>query len=236
MAHRHRDIRALDLFQKELTRPEERLLAGLNSPNRIQLFLDGLAYATETVYRSPLRVLRERTCQCFDGAVFAAAMLRRLGYAALILDLLPNRRDDDHVLALFQRDGHWGAIAKSNFVGLRFREAVYRTVRELIMSYFENYYNLQREKTLRGYTRPLDLKAFDSCEWMTRDDTMEIIAQRLDEIRRVHFLTKPMIARLSLVDDRSCRAGLLGANKKGLYRPPQREEHPPKDRNKKDLH
>ncbi|HWR59247.1 MAG TPA: hypothetical protein VN328_10195 [Thermodesulfovibrionales bacterium] len=206
-----------------MTRPEKRLLSLLNSPNKIQLFIDSLAYATETVHRSPLRVLRERTCQCFDGAVFAAAMLRRLGYRALILDLLPNKRDDDHVLALFCRDGHWGAVAKSNFVGLRFREAVYRTVRELVMSYFEQYYNLQREKTLRGFTLPLDLKTFDRFGWITRDDTQEMIAHRLDEIRRVHFLTKPMVSHLSLVDNRSCRSGLLGANRKGLYKPPRRK-------------
>lgn len=214
---------ALELFDRVLTKPEERLVARLNTPYKIQLFLDGLDYCTETVYRAPLRVLRERTCQCFDGAVFGAALLQRLRYPALILDLLPNRRDDDHVLAVFQQDGHWGAIAKSNFAGLRFREPVYRDLRELIMSYFEHYYNLHREKTLRGYTRPLDLKAFDCHQWLTRDETMDLISQRLDEVRRVSILTRPMIARLSPVDERSCRAGLHGANRAGLSVPPRRK-------------
>jgi hypothetical protein len=224
MTDRHRaDIRAVDLFERELTRTEERLLARLDSPGNIQHFLDRLTYSTVTLYRAPLQVLRERTCQCFDGAVFGAAMLRRLGYPALVLDLLPNKRDDDHVLALFRQNGRWGAVAKSNFVNLRFREAVYRTVRELVMSYFEHYYNVQREKTLRGFTRPLDLKTFDRRQWMTRDETMELISQRLDEIRRVHLLTKPMIARLSPVDVLSSRAGLFGANKAGLYRPPRKK-------------
>jgi hypothetical protein len=224
MTDRHpSDTRALDLFEAGLTGAEGRLLARLDSPGRIQLFLDSLAYAAETVYRAPLRVLRERTCQCFDGAVFGAAMLRRLGYPALILNLLPNNRDDDHVLSLFRRNGQWGAIAKSNFAGLRFREAVYGTARELVMSYFENYYNVKREKTLRGFTRPLDLKTFDRRQWMTRDETMEKIAQQLDKIRKVYLLTRPMIAQLSLVDVRSSRAGLLGANKAGLYRPPHRK-------------
>jgi len=209
-------------FERTLSKSEHRLLARLDTPNRIQLFLDGLAYSTETVYRSPLRVLRERTCQCFDGALLAAALLNRLGYPAMILDLLPNDRDDDHVLALFRQDMHWGAVAKSNFAGLRFREPVYRTVRELIMSYFEQYYNLHREKTLRGYTRPLALKSFDRKEWMTRDETMHLIADRLDEIGRAYILTKRMIARLSPVDKRSCNAGLLGANRAGLSRPKAR--------------
>ena len=224
MADRQKtDGSAPDLFDKALTKGEARLVAGLDTPYKIQLFLDGLDYGTETVYRSPLRVLRERTCQCFDGAVFGAALLRRLRYPALILNLLPNRRDDDHVLAVFKSDRHWGAIAKSNFAGLRFREPVYRDLRELIMSYFEHYYNLHAEKTLRGYTRPLDLKAFDRRQWMTRDETMDLISGRLDGIRRVPILTRPMISRLSPVDKRSCEAGLYGANRAGLSVPPRRK-------------
>jgi len=209
-------------FDEILTKAERKLLARLNSPNKIQLFLDDLAYSSEVVYRCPLRVLRQRTCQCFDGALFGAAMLKRLGHPALILNLLPNDRDDDHVLALFKHRGHWGAVAKSNFVGLRFREPVYRTLRELVLSYFEQYYNVAGEKTLRGYTLPLNLKTFDRFHWMTRDEPMEEIAQRLDEIRRVFFLTRPMLTQLSFVDERSRQAGLLGANKAGLYQPPRR--------------
>jgi hypothetical protein len=214
-----KDMSVADCFDQALTGAERRLVARLNTPYKIQLFLDALAYGTETVYRAPLRVLRERTCQCFDGAVFGAAMLKRLGYPALVLDLLPNSRDDDHVLALFRQDRHWGAVAKSNFAGLRFREPVYRNLRELIMSYFEHYYNLHREKTLRGYTLPLDLKAFDRHQWITCDETMDLISRGLDNIRRVPILTKPMIARLSAVDERSSQAGLHGANRAGLSVP-----------------
>ncbi len=220
---RKKDMPAADLFEEALTKAERRLIARLDRPYKIQLFVDSLAYGTETLYRSPLRVLRERTCQCFDGAVFAAALLHRLRYPALVLDLLPNKRDDDHVLALFQQGAHWGAIAKSNFAGLRFREPVYRDLRELIMSYFEHYYNLHREKTLRGYTCPIDLKAFDSRQWMTRDETMHLISQQLDKIRRVSILSRSMIARLSPVDDRSCQAGLYGANRAGLSVPQRRK-------------
>ena len=210
-------------FAKALTKAEQRLLGRLDSPHEIQLFLDRLAYASETDYRSPLRVLHERTCQCFDGAVFAAAMLSRLGHPPMVLNLLPNDRDDDHVLALFRRDLHWGAVAKSNFVGLRFREPVYRDLRELVMSYFEHYYNLHREKTLRGYTAPLSLESFDRLEWMTRDETMDLIAGRLDAGRRYGILTKAMAARLSPVDLRSSEAGLHGANRAGISSPPARK-------------
>jgi len=133
-----------ETFERMLADTERGMISGLTSPARIQAFLDDIAYSTDDFYRCPLRVLRERTAHCFDGAVFAAAALRRLGHPPLILDLLSNGRDDEHLLALFKVDGHWGAVAKSNFVGLRFREPVYRSLRELAMSYFEQYYNIER--------------------------------------------------------------------------------------------
>lgn len=209
----------LDAFDRELTEPERRMVNELTSPARIQRFLDAVPYSTDDFYRCPLRVLRDRTAHCFDGAVFAAAALRRIGYPPLILDLLPDGRDDEHLLALFKIDGHWGAVAKSNFVGLRFREPVYRTLRELAMSYFEQYYNVEREKTLRGYTGPLDLKRFDRFDWLTRDEPLDLIARRTDEIRRVELIAPALAERLSPVDERSYQAGLAGADPQGLYRP-----------------
>ena len=139
----------------------------------------------------------------------------------MILDMVPNARDDGHVLALCKQDGHWGAVAKSNFAGLRFREPVYRTLRELVMSYFEQYYNVEREKTLRAYSVPLDLTRHDHLHWMISDDALERLADRLDRARRVPLLTPAMARKLALVDDRSYEAGLLGAYGPGLYRPPR---------------
>jgi len=205
-------------LKQVLTESEQRFISTLTAPAKIQAFLDELPYSTEHIYRCPLRVLREKIAHCFDGALFAAATLRRLGYPPLIMDMLPNDRDDDHMLAVYKRNGHWGAIAKSNFVGLRFREPIYRTLRELVMSYFEQFYNLERQKTLRSYTLPLHLKAFDTLDWMTKDDFLERIALKLDKMRKIPVLTQPMIAHLSLVDERSYRAGLMGANEDGLYR------------------
>jgi len=135
--------------------------------------------------------------------------------------MLPNGRDDDHLLALYQVEGYWGAVAKSNFVGLRYREPIYRTLRELVMSYFEQYFNVAGEKTLVGYTRPLNLKAYDRQDWTVRDEPLDLIAQRLDEIPKVMVITPAMVARLSLVDERSYQAGLLGVNEAGLYRMPE---------------
>jgi hypothetical protein len=212
-------ISIIEDFDQVLTKSEHRMMAQLTTPRKIQDFLDGLPYSVETIYRCPLRVLRERMAHCFDGALFGAAALRCLGYPPLILNMPAIVQDDDHLLALYKRDRHWGAVAKSNFVGLRFREPIYRTLRELVMSYFEQFYNVERKKTLRSYTVPLNLKAFDKLNWMTSDESLERIGERLDEIRKVRILTRRMIAGLSLVDKRSYQAGLLGANEAGLYRP-----------------
>jgi hypothetical protein len=210
---------AIKLFNQSLTDPEKAIMAKLTDPNKIQLFLDELIYSADPFYRCPLQVLQDKTAHCFDGALFAAAALRKIGYPPLILDMIPNQRDDDHLLALYKQDGHWGAIAKSNFVGLRFREPVYRNLRELVMSYFEQYYNVEREKTLRRYTVPLKLERFDKFNWMTMPDHLEKIADKLDQIRRFDLLSGKMVKRLSLLDQRSYQAGLMGVNEKGLFRP-----------------
>jgi len=207
-------------FEHALSKLERRVIAQLTTPRKIQDFLDGLPYSVESIYRCPLRVFQEHTAHCFDGALFAAAALRRLGYPPLVLNMSAIVEDDDHLLALYKRDGHWGAVAKSNFVGLRFREPIYRNLRELMMSYFEQFYSLERKKSLRSYTVPLNLRVFDKLNWMMSDEPLERIGERLDEIRKVPLLTRRMIGGLSLVDELSYKAGLLGANKAGLYRPP----------------
>ncbi len=217
-------ISAPKAFELALTKTERREWAQLTTPRKIQDFLDAIPYTNESGYRCPLRVLRERVAHCFDGALFGATAMRRLGHPPLIVNMLANDQDDDHMLALYRRDGHWGAVAKSNFAGLRFREPVYRTLRDLVMSYFEQFYNVERKKTLRSYTVPLNLKAFDKLNWMTSDGPLERIGKRLDEIRKVRLLTRRMITGLSLVDERSYRAGLLGANQASLYQPPRKSD------------
>jgi hypothetical protein len=198
---------------------EERAVFGaLTTPDRIQAYLDDVPYSPEYVYRSPRSVIRDRKAHCFDGALFAAAALRQLGHPPVIVDILAHN-DDEHLLALFRRHGRVGAVAKSNFVGLRFREAVYRSVRELVLSYFEFYYNVDREKTLRGYAAPLDLSRFDRFRWMTSDDHLVEVEKALDRRRVVTLVTAEVVAGFSPVDPRSYAAGLSGADPEGLYKP-----------------
>src|SRR5260370_4304621 len=136
----------------------------------------------------------------------AAAALRGLGFPPLVVDLYAER-DDDHMLALWERDGCWGALAKSNFVGLRFREAVYQSLRELVMSYFEVFYNVLGEKTLRGFTVPLDLSRLDGLAWMEDDGGLETVAERLDGLDRTPVMTTGMVAGLSRLDPPTFQAG-----------------------------
>ncbi len=200
-----------------LTAREHALLRRLKSPAGIQDFLDHkIGYNKEhegETCRSPRRVLRDRLAQCFEGALFAAAALRVLGYPPLLLDL-EAVRDDDHVLALYRQRGCWGAVGKSNYAGLRFRDPVYRTLRELAMSYFEDYYNLAGQKTLRRFsTRPVSLARFDRIHWMTTEQDLWAITEHLTTVAHTRLLTPAMIRGLSRKDRRSFRAGLTGSVK-----------------------
>src|SRR5689334_7291863 len=150
------------------TPKELRKLRSLKDPHGIQRFLDGMPYHLADTAWSPRRVLREETSHCLEGAIFAAAALRANGYPPLIFDL-EAVADTDHVVAIYKSHGHWGAIAKSNYAGCRYREPVYRSLRELAMSYFEGYFNLRRERSLRTFSRPVNLSRFDRQQWMTTD-------------------------------------------------------------------
>jgi hypothetical protein len=195
------------------TPAERAVFRRLTSPEKVQRFLDfEIEYNKEpggSTCRSPRRVLRDRTAHCMEGALFGAAALRMMGHPPLLLDL-EAVRDDDHVLAVFRARGHWGAIAKSNYSGLRYREPVYRTLRELVMSYFEHYYNLRKEKTLRRYSRPIDLGRFDAYGWMTAEADVWAIPEYLCTIAHTPLLPARLVTELGRVDERLFAAGLIG--------------------------
>lgn len=205
-------------LEAQLTPSERALLDGLDCPINIQSFLNTIPYSDDKFYRCPLRVLRERKAHCFDGGLFAAMALRRIGYPPLILELIPNKRDDDHILALFKHYEHWGAVAQSNFTGLRYREPVYRSLRELVMSYFNDFFNTAGEKTLAGYRGPINLKVYDRLDWMSSDTGLDTLSTDMDRYRVHPVITSEMAAGLAPLDERSLRAGLMGANTAGLFK------------------
>jgi hypothetical protein len=199
--------------KESFTPAELRKVRSFKDPHGIQQFLDDQPYHLADTAWSPRRVLRENTSHCFEGATFAAAALRVNGYLPLVIDL-EAEHDTDHVIAVYKQHGHWGAIAKSNYTGCRYREPVYRTLRELAMSYFEVYFNLRRERTLRTFSNPVNLARFDRLEWMITDQHLWFIAEYLFTIRHFPLLSPKMAKRLHRLDDRSFRAGCLGRAEK----------------------
>jgi hypothetical protein len=193
------------------TQQELRRLRALRSPVGIQRALDAMPYHLAKTAWSPRWVLRERTAHCLEGAIFAAAGLRVLGFPPLLLDL-EAVQDTDHVIAVYRVNGHWGAIAKSNFSGLRFRAPVYRSLRELVMSYFEDYINLRGDRTLRAYSRPVNLARFDRLRpgWMTSEADLWWVPEHLVRVSHTHLLAPATERSLSRVDRRALEAGLVG--------------------------
>lgn len=197
------------------TKPELDVLKKLSSPERIQAHLDRITYDPAPGARSARVVLRDRKAHCMGGALFAAACLERLGHEPLIMDLRAVN-DDDHVLALFRHEGLWGALGKSNFTTLRMREPVYRTLRELVMSYFDFYFNTRGQKTLREYSVPLSLAGFGD-RWKFSLEDLDDVEVALDRIR--HYPLVPEKIRLSKASGSLLQAGLLGADPAGLFKP-----------------
>ena len=200
------------------TAGETALLRKLDPPIKIQEWLNRIAYDPQPGTASPRRVIRERKANCFEGALFAAAALRFHSRPPLIVDMR-SHNDDDHVLAVFKRNGAWGCVAKSNFTVLRFREPVYRTIRELMASYFDVFFNSIGEKTLREFSGPFDLSRFDGRMWMTTEADISWIGDALDRARHAKFLTRAQIRDLQLTDPALVKAGLIGADPSGLFKP-----------------
>ncbi len=193
-------------------------LKSLDKVIKIQDFLDSIDYNPRYECRSPRYVIKTRSAHCFEGALFAASALNFLGHKPLIVDMKA-WNDDDHVIAVFRVDGHWGAVAKSNFTTLRFREPVYRTLRELIMSYFDFYFNINGDKSLRSYSLPLDLNVYNSKNWRTTDQDLEFIGDKLESMKHYRVVTEKMIRNLSIASEISLKAGMLGSNDEGLFKP-----------------
>jgi hypothetical protein len=188
---------------------ELRALRSLRTPYGVQRALDEMPYHLATTAWSPRRVLRERTAHCLEAAIFAAAALRALGFPPLLLDL-EAEPDTDHVIAVFRVRGHWGAVAKSNYSALEYRDPIHRTLRELALTYFDGYFNLRPQHTLRTFSRPVDLSRFDDRGWMTDERNVWYIPEHLLGIAHTRLLRPWMIRQLAPVRRRTFDAGLVG--------------------------
>jgi hypothetical protein len=183
----------------------------LGSPFAIQQYLDDMPYVAVERDRSPFNVMLDGQSHCLDGGLFATLALWRLGFKPQMIDLLPDPgADDDHVLALYQIEGRWGAVAKSNYVNLGFREPVYKTLRELVMTYFEHYCSVHQAKTLRGYTRPFDVSHYVHLNWaLNEPGANKLYYQHFYKRKSIPLITPQMATRLSPISDRVYKAETL---------------------------
>lgn len=194
------------------TAAELKLFQKLNTPRKIQHFLNTIPINFEeegdTCY-SPRQVLQKNKAHCMEGALLAAAILRFQGYKPLIVDLTATKNDYDHVIAVFKQNGYWGAISKTNHAVLRYRDPIYKTIRELVLSFFHEYFDDKGGKNLRSYTSPINLSRFDKKKWITSDQEVWYIPEYLVQAKHIPLLSKRQIALLKKPDEIEIRAGKL---------------------------
>lgn len=210
-------MKPLAHFQSLLSKKFRQKIEKIKTPFDVQEFLYSMPYNAEEQDRSPLNVILDQQCHCLDGGFLAALLLWKIGFTPLVLDLVPAPAlDDDHVLALFQVDGRWGAAAKSNYVQLGFREPVYRDFRELAMSYFEHYMNTGRQKTLRGFTRPMNLSKLDP-SWMWDETSASRLYKKFYTRKSIPLISKSAEKKLNLVRPEIFKAETLGTDMNWVF-------------------
>lgn len=195
-----------------LGKKELKILKKLNTPVKIQNFLDKMKINFEEdgdSFYSPMTVLEKNVCHCMEGAALAALALRVNGLPPLVIDLTSSKDDFDHVVAVFKKDGKWGAISKTNHAVLRYREPIYNSIRELAMSYFHEYFDDQGKKNLRSYSAPVNLKRFDKRGWMTTKEPTDYIPEYLAEVKHFPILNRKQIRNLRKADKIEIEAGKI---------------------------
>ncbi len=195
-----------------LNKEELKVLKKLKTPKKIQDFINKIPINFEekgdTCF-SPRMVLKLNKAHCIEGALLAALTLRLNGHKPLILDLTSIDSDFDHVVALFKVNGYYGAISKTNHAVLRYREPIYKNIRELVMSYFHEYFTDTGNKTLRSYSLPVDLSRFDKLNWITSEKDVWFIPEYLIKVKHYKILNRKQIANLRKADYIEIQSGKL---------------------------
>ncbi len=199
------------------TATERRLLASLETPADIQHYLDALAYDERGGARSPRRVMESEKAQCYSGALFAAAALRELGFPPRIM-WMDAVEDDGHCIAVYEVNGLWDSVAKSNFTGIRSREPVY-TYEALSLSYFDFFFNQFGKRTMRAFTVPIELERFEQRGWRFSGGQLLYVDRAIDNAPRAWQLSRAAERKLSRVSKPLMDSGLMGSNPEGLWKP-----------------
>jgi hypothetical protein len=181
-----------------LTPRERREFARLDTPQKIQSFLDRLPANFELdgdTHMSPRRLLKARVAHCTEGAIFAAACLAFHGRDAFLLDLRSLPADQDHVVTLFRERGLWGAISKTNHAVLRWRDPIYKSPRELAMSYAHEYYLKSGRKSLIAFSKPFRVTRYAPARWVTAEENLDWLIVALDDAPHVALAPKAALKR-----------------------------------------
>ena len=193
-----------------LNKREVKILKSLNTPGKIQDFLNRVPINFEEkgdTCMSPRMVLKNWKAHCIEGAMLAAAALRLNGERPLVVDLESTKKDFDHVICVFKREGKWGSVSKTNHAVLRYREPIYKSIRELVMSFFHEYFDDNGKKNLRRYSHPVNLSRFDHLNWAASEEDVWFIPDYLAKVRHFPVLTRSNISRLRKADDIELKAG-----------------------------
>lgn len=203
------------------TKEELDMLRKLNTPVKIQDYINSLKINFEPngdTCMSPRMVLREGKAHCIEGALLAAVALRLHGYKPLIVDLEASHTDYDHVITVFKKGNKWGAITKTNHAVLRYREPIYRDIRELVLSFFHEYFLDSGKKTLRSFSEPVDLSRFDEKGWMTSEKDVWYIPEYLTQVNHTKILDRKLISGLRKADSIEIKAGKLVEYPKSFFK------------------
>lgn len=199
------------------TKKENLLLEKLNTPAKVQDFLNKIPFNFEKngvdTFKSPLLVIRKNNAHCIEGAVLGAYALRLHGFTPYVLHLQTTKGDFDHVITPFKQGGYWGALSKTNHAVLRYREPIYKSIRELVMSYFHEYFLDNGKKTLRRYSAPLNLNKFKK-DWVTSDKDLWYIDKALDKVKHYDIIPRKHLKNLRKADKVEIRAGKVVEHKK----------------------
>ncbi len=194
---------------------EEKILKSLNTATKISQYLAKLTYKVADGCFSPRLVMNYREAHCFDGAMFAAAALEYHGQRPLIVDLWA-QDDDEHLLCVYQKNGLWGSIAKSNTSLLLERSPVYSSVRELVMSYFDLYFNYYGQLGLYAYSHPINLNVFNKFAWRTTDNNLEFLSSLIDQRKHYEIIEPKKLRKLPKVNAVIKKACFLNSNLAGV--------------------
>ncbi|MFA5095071.1 MAG: hypothetical protein WC447_00170 [Candidatus Paceibacterota bacterium] len=198
------------------TPKEKALMQKLNTPAKVQDFLNVLRFnfeEEEKTLKSPVVILRTKSAHCIEGAILGAYILSLHGFLPLILHLQATKEDFDHVISPFKINGLWGALSKTNHAVLRYREPIYKNIRELAMSYFHEYFLDNGRKTLRRYSKPLNLNVFEK-SWILEEGDLWGIDEELDKIKHYNIIPKSHIKKLRKADKVEIKAGKITEYKK----------------------